>query len=78
MAVSQSKAFQVLTIDEMLPILASSYEAGRLVPFIGAGMSRLKLAGWEGFVANLEKTAPPPRNVWRATGGQGATSCRHD
>ena len=29
------------------------------MPFIGAGMSRTKLAGWEGFVANLEKNAPP-------------------
>lgn len=55
---SKSKAFQVLTIDEMLPLLAGSYEAGRLVPFIGAGMSRPKLAGWEGFVANLEKVVP--------------------
>src|SRR5947209_11331198 len=41
----------------MIPLLASSYESGRLVPFIGAGMSRKKLAGWEGFVANLEKLA---------------------
>jgi len=59
MAISKSKTFEVLSIEEMLPLLASSYEAGRLVPFIGAGMSRPKLAGWEGFVANLEKTAPP-------------------
>jgi hypothetical protein len=52
---SNSRAFQVLDIEEMLPLLASSYTAGRLVPFIGAGMSRRKLAGWEGFVQNLEK-----------------------
>ncbi len=41
----------------MLPLLASSYEAGRLVPFLGAGMSRRKLAGWEGFVGKLEELA---------------------
>ena len=55
MTESNSRAFQVLNIEEMLPLLASSYMAGRLVPFIGAGMSRRKLAGWEGFVQNLEK-----------------------
>jgi hypothetical protein len=57
MTESNSRAFQVLNIEEMLPLLASSYMAGRLVPFIGAGMSRRKLAGWEGFVQNLEKVA---------------------
>jgi hypothetical protein len=46
--------FQRLTFDEILPLLASTYEAGHLVPFIGAGMSRNKLAGWECFVDNLE------------------------
>jgi SIR2-like protein len=30
---------------------------GRLVPFVGAGMSMEKLVGWEGFVQNLEKKA---------------------
>jgi hypothetical protein len=58
MAVSKSRAFQSLDIDDMLPLLASSYEAGRLVPFIGAGMSRPKLAGWDTFVDNLEKITP--------------------
>jgi hypothetical protein len=56
MAISNSKV-QVLQIDEMLPLLVSRYEAGRLVPFLGAGMSRKKLTGWEGFVDNLEKCA---------------------
>ena len=54
---SNSRAFQVLNIEEMLPLLASSYMAGRLVPFIGAGMSRRKLAGWDRFVENLEQVA---------------------
>src|SRR5215470_12332296 len=57
MSKSNSRAFQVLDIDEMLPLLASSYMAGRLVPFIGAGMSRKKLAGWDDFVRNLETIA---------------------
>ena len=54
---SNSRALQVLDLEQMLPLLASSYMAGRLVPFIGAGMSRKKLAGWEGFVQYLEKEA---------------------
>ena len=47
----------------MLPLLASAYNSGRLVPFIGAGMSRQKVVGWDGFVVNLEKAAklPPGR-----------------
>ena len=48
-AASKTKAFQFLSIKEMMPLLASSYEAGRLVPFIGAGMSRRKLSSWKGF-----------------------------
>jgi hypothetical protein len=50
-----NKAFQTLEIDQILPLLASCYETGQLVPFIGAGMSRNKFADWTGFVANLEK-----------------------
>jgi hypothetical protein len=46
-----------MTFEEMLPLLASSYEAGLLVPFIGAGMSRKKFAGWGTFVGELEKRA---------------------
>ena len=53
----QPKAFQVLEIHDILPLLASSYEAGRLVPFIGAGMSRPNLVDWDGFVNNLAKVA---------------------
>ena len=49
------RAFQTLPREQLLPLLASSYEAGRLVPFIGAGMSRPKLASWERFVSNLEQ-----------------------
>jgi SIR2-like domain len=42
---------------DLLPLLVSRYKAGRLVPFIGAGMSREKLVGWEGFVTRLETQA---------------------
>jgi hypothetical protein len=52
-----SNAVPVLKIDEMLPLLASTYGMGRLVPFIGAGMSRQKLADWKGFINNLETAA---------------------
>jgi len=46
-----------MTFEEMLPLLASSYEAGRLVPFIGAGMSRKKFAAWRTFVDKLAERA---------------------
>jgi hypothetical protein len=48
---------QALSFQEILPLLTSTYRAGRLVPFIGAGMSRPRLADWEGFVENLERLA---------------------
>jgi hypothetical protein len=51
---------QLLTFEEILPLLTSTYEAGRLVPFIGAGMSRKKLADWGGFVKKLEAKAKLP------------------
>lgn len=57
MAELKSKALQVLRIEEILPLLASRYEAGCLVPFIGAGMSRRKLAAWSGFLKNLADQA---------------------
>lgn len=55
-----SSTLQQVTFEEILPLLASTYESGRLVPFIGAGMGRNKLAGWEGFVRNLEIGARLP------------------
>src|SRR5579871_5804320 len=57
MPVSKTRPFRSLDINEMLPLLASRYEAGRLAPFIGAGMSRPRLAGWDCFVAKLETMA---------------------
>jgi hypothetical protein len=60
---TKPKPFQVFKFDEILPVLVGTYEGGRLVPFIGAGMSRRKLANWEGFVANLERLADPNREM---------------
>jgi hypothetical protein len=42
---------------DVLPRLASAYEQGRLVPFIGSGMSRRTVSDWEGFVRRLEREA---------------------
>ncbi len=59
-----STAIRTLDINEMLPLLASIYGMGRLVPFIGAGMSRRKFADWQGFIDNLGIAA----GSWRGRG----------
>jgi SIR2-like domain len=41
----------------MLPRLVSTYESGRLVPFIGAGMSKPLCADWPGLICGLENAA---------------------
>jgi hypothetical protein len=46
-----------LQLKEILPLLTSEYERGRLVPFLGAGMSAPACALWEEFVSNLERIA---------------------
>src|SRR5215472_13174380 len=43
--------------EEILPRLIVAYEAGRLVPFIGLGMSRKNCADWAGMVGGLEESA---------------------
>lgn len=43
--------------DEVLPLLVSTYTQGRLVPFLGAGMSAGCLTLWDDFVNNLEAAA---------------------
>ncbi|MSP60263.1 MAG: SIR2 family protein [Myxococcales bacterium] len=40
--------------------LLSAYEAGKLVPFLGAGMSRDVCPSWDGFIAALERVAGLP------------------
>ncbi len=45
------------TFEEILPLLVSTYMEGRLVPFLGAGMSVGRIALWDEFVKNLEDEA---------------------
>lgn len=42
---------------DILPLLVSTYRQGRLVPFLGAGMSAPTLTLWKEFVSNLEAQA---------------------
>jgi hypothetical protein len=46
-----------LRFDDISPLLVSAYERGRLVPFLGAGMSAPTCAQWGELVANLERLA---------------------
>lgn len=41
----------------MIARLAAAYRQGRLVPFLGAGMSVPACAGWEAFIVGLERQA---------------------
>jgi hypothetical protein len=43
-----------MDIDRALLRLVSTYQAGRLVPFIGSGMSRRVCTDWETFIEKLE------------------------
>jgi hypothetical protein len=43
--------------EEVLPRLVAAYETGRLVPFIGMGMSRPLCADWPDFIRRLEEEA---------------------
>ncbi len=45
------------SFDEILPLLVNVYQAGRLVPFLGAGMSANKLTLWPEFLKKLEAEA---------------------
>jgi hypothetical protein len=45
------------SFDDLLPLLVCTYQRGRLVPFIGAGMSAYRVAFWDDFVSNLESLA---------------------
>lgn len=46
-----------LDFEKLLPRLVTTYEEGRLVPFIGAGLSAPVCRGWEGLVKGLEEEA---------------------
>jgi hypothetical protein len=43
-----------MTFDELLPQLVAAYERGRLVPFIGSGLSMPVCPSWKEFVEALE------------------------
>jgi hypothetical protein len=45
------------TFEEILPRLVATYECGRLVPFIGSGMSWPVCVDWKTLVRNLERAA---------------------
>src|ERR1700749_2669173 len=45
--------------EQLLPLLVSTYLQGKLVPFLGAGMSTPRLVLWHQFIENLEQQAPP-------------------
>ena len=52
------------TFAEVLPRIVALYESGRLVPFIGAGMSMPNCRGWEALIVRLEaatKSPGPPK-----------------
>lgn len=49
-----------LSFDSALPHLVAAYEQGRLVPFIGAGMSVPACRDWEGLIRKLEISAECP------------------
>lgn len=46
-----------MTFEDVLPRLVLACEGGRLVPFIGAGMSRKACTDWPGLISRLEKRA---------------------
>src|SRR5262245_8675793 len=55
MATSQTR--RRIDFEQALPLLVCAYQRGRLVPFLGAGMSYPRLHLWKEFVANLEEQA---------------------
>jgi hypothetical protein len=71
MATSQTR--RRIDFEQVLPLLVCAYQRGRLVPFLGAGMSYPRLHLWKEFVANLEDRA---RDIMQrhaqADGGQPA------
>jgi hypothetical protein len=44
-----------LTFDQVLPRLVAAYERGRLVPFVGSGMSMPIARSWKGLITGLEE-----------------------
>ncbi len=46
-----------LSFEQVLPRLVAAYERGRLVPFIGSGMSMPIARSWKGLITGLEEAA---------------------
>lgn len=46
-----------LPFDRLLPRLVAAYERGRLVPFLGSGMSMPVAKSWKGLITGLEAAA---------------------
>src|SRR5947209_8211788 len=57
MAAANAPTLAGSSIDDLLPMLVCTYQRGRLVPFIGAGMSAYRVALWDDFVCKLESFA---------------------
>jgi len=49
--------------DTLLPRLTATYEQGRLVPFVGSGMSRRACADWPTLITSLEASAGLPKGA---------------
>jgi hypothetical protein len=64
------------TFDDILPRLAASYECGRLVPFIGSGMSIPACVDWKTLVENLEGAAAADGEPERPRGESSADLVR--
>jgi hypothetical protein len=52
-----------LSFDQVLPRLVAAYERGRLVPFIGSGMSLPVARSWKGLITGLEEAAGVPSSA---------------
>lgn len=57
---------------KLLPRLVGAYESGRLVPFIGSGMSAGACTSWPEFIARLERRAFPDRRPTSVARGDSA------
>jgi hypothetical protein len=64
------------SFPEVLPRLVALYESGRLVPFIGAGMSMPSCRGWEALVVDLEAAAGTPADASPTESTQSATATK--
>jgi hypothetical protein len=57
MAAAYAPRLEKLPFEDLLPLLVCTYQRGRLVPFIGAGMSAHRVVLWDEFVCKFESLA---------------------